>query len=212
MPWGSELNIIGVVKDFHFKSLHYKIEPLIMLTSPSNNLFIRMKPGNTTATIESVIRIFQSYDPGLPIDLHFLDNDFNFLYKTEQRIGIKLGYFSFMAIIISCLGLIGLSLFMTERRTKEIGIRKANGAKSIEIFSLLSGEYAMWVFVSIVIACPVAWFVMNKWLQKFAYRTNMSWWVFGSAGFIALVIAMLTVGFQSYKAAGKNPVESLRYE
>jgi putative ABC transport system permease protein len=122
------------------------------------------------------------------------------------------GYFSFLAIIISCLGLIGLSLFMTERRTKEIGIRKTNGANSIEIFSLLSREYISWVMFSILIASPIAWFVMNKWLQNFAYRINISWWVFAMAGAIALLVALLTVSWQSYKAASKNPVEALRYE
>ena len=122
------------------------------------------------------------------------------------------GCFALLAIIISCLGLIGLSLFMTERRTKEIGIRKINGAKSIEIFSLLSGEYLLWVMISIIIACPIAWFAMNKWLQNFAYRINIGWWVFALAGAIALLIALLTVSIQSYKAASKNPVEALRYE
>jgi putative ABC transport system permease protein len=122
------------------------------------------------------------------------------------------GYFSFLAIIISCLGLIELSSFMTERRTKEIGIRKINGAKSIEIFSLLSGEYLIWVMISIIIACPIAWYSMNKWLQKFAYRIDISWWIFALAGVIAFLIALMTVSVQSYRAASKNPVEALRYE
>jgi putative ABC transport system permease protein len=127
-------------------------------------------------------------------------------------VGKIFGYFSFLAIIISTLGLIGLSLFMTELRTKEIGIRKINGAKSFEIFFLLSKEYLLWVLISIIIASPIAWYVMNKWLQKFAYRINISWWVFATAGIIALLIALLTVSFQSYKAASKNPVEAMRYE
>jgi putative ABC transport system permease protein len=122
------------------------------------------------------------------------------------------GYFSLLAILISCLGLIGLSSFMTQRRTKEIGIRKINGAKSVEIFSLLSKEYILWVMISIIIACPVGWFAMNKWLQNFAYRINISLWIFLLAGFLALLIALLTVSWQSYKAASKNPVEALRYE
>ncbi len=143
---------------------------------------------------------------------HFLDDDYDNLYRTEQRMGKIFGYFSFLAIIISCLGLIGLSSFMTERRTKEIGIRKINGAKSIEIFSLLSKEYIIWVIISIIIACPIAWYAMNKWLQNFAYRINISWWVFALAGVIALLIALLTVSWQSYRAASKNPVEALRYE
>jgi putative ABC transport system permease protein len=211
-PQGSKLNIIGVVKDFHIQSLHYKIGPLIMQMSESNNFYIKMKPDKIISTVEFIKKSFKSFDPGLPIDFHFLDDDYDNLYRREQRMGKIFGYFSILAIIISCLGLIGLSSFMTERRTKEIGIRKINGAKSTEIFSLLSGEYIIWVIVSIIIACPIAWYVMNKWLQNFAYRIEISWWVFVLAGVVALVIALLTVSIQSYKAASKNPVEALRYE
>jgi putative ABC transport system permease protein len=123
-----------------------------------------------------------------------------------------LGYLTFLAIIISCLGLIGLSSFMIERRTKEIGIRKTNGAKAIEIFFLLSKEYFTMVIISFIIASPIAWYVVNIWLQSFAYRTNIGWWVFALTGVMVMVIAMLAVGFQTYKAASKNPVEALRYE
>jgi ABC-type antimicrobial peptide transport system permease subunit len=211
-PQGSKLNIIGVVKDFHFKSLHYKIEPLIMQIGGSNTFFIRMKPEHITSTVESIRKMYNSFKPDIPLNFHFLDDDFDKLYRTEQKMSNIFGYFSFLAIIISCLGLIGLSLFMTERRTKEIGIRKANGAKSNEIFFLLSKEYVIWVMISIIIACPIALYAMHKWLQNFAYRVNISWRVFAMAGVTAVVIAMLTVGFQSYKAARKNPVEALRYE
>jgi putative ABC transport system permease protein len=209
---GSKLNIIGVVKDFHFKSLHTKIGPLIMQIGEANNFFIRMKHDNITSTIESIKKTYNSFKPDIPLDFHFLNDDFENLYRSEQRISRILSYFSVLAIIISCLGLIGLSSFMTVLRTKEIGIRKINGAKPDEIFSLLSGEYVKWVLVSIIIACPVAWYAMHKWLQNFAYRINISWWVFAMAGAIALLIALLTVSIQSYKAAGKNPVEALRYE
>jgi putative ABC transport system permease protein len=211
-PQGYELNIIGVVKDFHIQSLHYKIGPLIMELGASNNFYIRMKPDKIASTVESVKKTYKSFNPGLPIDFHFLDDDYDKLYRTEQRMGKIFGYFSFLAIIISCLGLIGLSSFMTERRTKEIGIRKINGAKSIEIFSLLSGEYLIWVMISIIIACPIAWYSMNKWLQNFAYRIDISWWIFALAGVLAFLIALLTVSVQSFRAASKNPVEALRYE
>jgi len=117
-----------------------------------------------------------------------------------------------LAILISCLGLIGLSLFMTELRTKEIGIRKVNGAKSLEIFSLLSKEYIVWVLISILIASPVAWYTMHRWLEDFAYKTELSWWIFALTGLLALGIALLTVSWQSLKAATMNPVEALRYE
>jgi putative ABC transport system permease protein len=211
-PQGLKLTIIGVVKDFHFRSLHYKIEPLIMQPGGSNTFFIRMKAGQISSIVESVKKTYNSFKPDIPLDFHFLDADFDNLYRTEQRMSKIFRYFSFLAIIISCLGLIGLSSFMTERRTKEIGIRKANGARSLEVFFLLSKEYIMWVMISILIACPIAWYGMHKWLQNFAYRIHTSWLVFALAGVIALVVALLTVGFQSYKAANKNPVEALRYE
>jgi putative ABC transport system permease protein len=171
-----------------------------------------MKTGQVYSTVSSIEKIYKSFDPSSAINFHFLDDDFDNLYRTEQRMSKMFGYFSFLAIIISCLGLIGLSSFMTERRTKEIGIRKANGAKSHAIFFFLSKEYIIWVLISIIIASPIAWYAMDKWLQNFAYRINISWWVFALAGAIALIIALLTISFQSYRAAGKNPVEALRYE
>jgi ABC-type antimicrobial peptide transport system permease subunit len=211
-PGGTKLNIIGVVKDFHFKSLHSKIGPLIMQIGEANNFFIRMKPENVSSTVETIKKTYNSFKPDIPMDFHFLDDDFDKLYRSEQRMSKILGYFSLLAIIISCLGLIGLSSFVTVCRTKEIGIRKINGARSSEIFSLLSGEYVIWVMISIIIACPVAWYVMNKWLQNFAYRISTGWWIFALAGVLALLIAFATVSWQSYRAAGKNPVEALRYE
>ena len=184
----------------------------MMHMGASNNFYIKMNNEHIPSTVESIKKTYKSFNPGLPIDFHFLDDDFDNLYRTEQRMSKIFGYFSFLAIIISCLGLIGLSSFMTERRTKEIGIRKANGAKSFEIFSMLSREYLIWVSISIIIACPIAWYAMHKWLQNYAYRINISWWVFAFTGVIALAIALITVGFQSYKAACKKPVEALRYE
>ena len=211
-PSGAKLTIIGVLKDFHIQSLHYKIEPLLMKKGNSNNLFVKMKPDHIPATVESINKTFKSFNPGLPLDFHFLDVDFDNLYRTEQRMSKIFSYFSLLAILISCLGLIGLSLFMTELRTKEIGIRKVNGAKSLEIFSLLSKEYIVWVLISILIASPVAWYAMHRWLENFAYKTELSWWIFALTGLLALGIALLTVSWQSLKAATRNPVEALRYE
>ena len=176
------------------------------------NLFVKMKPGDIAPTVDYIKRTYKSFEPDIPIDFHFLDDDFDKLYRTDQRMGKIFEYFTFLAIIISCLGLIGLSSFMTERRTKEIGIRKANGATSYEIFFLLSKEYIVWVLISIVIACPIAWYVMHLWLQNFAYRIAIHWEMFALAGTFALLIALLTVSVQSYKAARKNPVDALRYE
>ena len=209
---GLKLRIIGVLKDFHFQSLHNDIEPLIMQLNPGNFCLIKMKPDNKASTVDYIKKTLKSYNLPYPINFGFLADEYDNLYRKEKRMGKIFGYFSLLAIIISCLGLIGLSSFMAERRTKEIGIRKINGAKPVEIFSLLSKEYILWVMISILIACPVGWYLMNRWLQNFAYRINLSWWVFTLSGVIALFIALLTVSIQSYKAAGKNPVEALRYE
>ena len=209
---GLKLRIIGVLKDFHFLSLHNGIEPLIMQINPGSFCLIKMKPDNKASTVDYINKTLKSYNLPYPINFRFLADDYDNLYRNEKRMGKIFGYFSLLAIIISCLGLIGLSSFMAERRTKEIGIRKINGAKSVEIFSLLSKEYILWVMISILIACPVAWYLMNRWLQNFAYRINISWWVFALSGAMALLIALLTVSWQSFKAASKNPVEALRYE
>jgi putative ABC transport system permease protein len=210
---GSKYRIIGVVKDFHFKSLRNKIEPLIMFMYRERfNCFIRVKPGRMSATIDFVRKTFKSYNQTFPLVFKFFDDDYINLYWREQRMSKIFGYFSLLAIIISTLGLIGLSLFMTELRTKEIGIRKINEAKTFEIFFQLSKEYLLWVLISILIASPIAWYIMQNWLQRFAYRIDIKLWVFALTGVMALVVALLTVGFQSYRAANKNPVEALRYE
>jgi ABC-type antimicrobial peptide transport system permease subunit len=213
---GLKFSIIGVVKDFHFKSLHSAIEPLVISPIPPPTIggtcYVRMKPDHITSTIESIKKIFKSNNPDYTLDFKFLDDDYNNLYMIERKASTLLGYITILAIIISCLGLIGLSTFMTVRRTKEIGIRKVNGAKSIEIFSMLSKEYIKLVIISFIVACPIAWYAMNIWLRNYAYRTNIGWWVFALAGVIVMVITVLTVGFQSYRAASKNPVEALRYE
>ena len=211
-PQDSRLGIIGVVKDFHFKPLHYKIEPLLIRLGTSNTFFIRLTAGNITSPIESIKKIYNSFKPDLPIEFHFLDEDFEKLYQTEQRTGKTLGYFTLLAIIISCLGLIGLSTFIIDRRTKEIGIRKVNGANSNEIYSLMLKEYVILAFISYTIAGPLAWVIMHRWLENYAYRIYMNGFDFALAGVLVLIIILLSVGFQSYRAASKNPVEALRYE
>jgi ABC-type antimicrobial peptide transport system permease subunit len=211
---GIKFRIIGVVKDFHIKSLHTKIEPLAIMkmNGMGGNCYIRMKPGHISSTVDYIKKIFKSHNLDYPLQFKFLDDEYDKLYRTEQRIGKILGYSSFLAIIISCMGLIGLSLFMIEIRTKEIGIRKVNGAKSIKLFLLLSKEYLVLVLISILIASPIAWFGINKWLQSYAYRITLNPWIFALVGLIVLFIALLTIGLQSYRAASKNPVEALRYE
>jgi ABC-type antimicrobial peptide transport system permease subunit len=211
-PWQSKLHIIGVVKDFHYKSMHYKIEPLIMTLDPDIEFFIRMKPDRVPSIVSYIKKTIQSFNLAYPLNYHFLTDDYDNLYLTEHRMSKIFGYASFLAIFISCLGLIGLSSFMTKRRTKEIGIRKVHGAKLIELYSLLSKEYSIWVIISIFIGSPVAWYAMNKWLHNYAYRITLNPWIFTVVGLIVLFIALLTVGFQSYRAASTDPVEALRYE
>jgi putative ABC transport system permease protein len=213
---GSNLRIIGVLKDFHFQSLRSKISPLIIRKiSPDSTQAgcnIRIKPGCIPSTSIYIRSIIKSYHLDYPINIGFLDSMNYEQFRFERAISTILGYTTLLAIIISCLGLVGLSTFMTLRRTKEIGIRKANGAKSNEIFSLLSKEYVLLVSISFIIASPVAWYMMKIWLQTFAYNVGISWLLYALAWVITIAITMLTVGFQSYKAASKNPVEALRYE
>ena len=213
---GLKFRIIGVVRDFHFKSLRSAIEPLVITpmppSVPGGICYIRIKPDQITSTVNYIRNFFKTYNLDNTLDIRFLKDDYESMYIIEQKAVIFLGYFSFLAIIISCLGLIGLSTYMILRRTKEIGIRKAHGAKSVEIFFLVSKEYFTMMVISFIVASPIAWYIVNIWLKNFAYRTKIGWEVFVLAGFIVMVIAMLAVGFQTYKAANKNPVEALRYE
>jgi putative ABC transport system permease protein len=212
--WDDKTKIIGVVKNFHFKSVHNKIEPLVMYMNPDQYYvcFIRINPDHITATVDYIEKTAKKLDPDSPVYFNFLDRDYDNLYRAEKRMLKIFNYFSLLAIIISCLGLIGLSSYIIERRRKEVGIRKANGAGRYEIFTLLSKEFLLWVIVSIILASPVAWFAMNKWLQNFAYHTQINWWVFVTAGLAAISVALLTVSWQSYRSASRNPVEALRYE
>jgi ABC-type antimicrobial peptide transport system permease subunit len=213
---GLKFSIIGVVRNFHFKPLQFAIEPLVIIPIPTSTqggtCYIRMKPDHITSTVNYIRNILKPYNLDNTLDIGFLKDDYASMYIIEQTAGILLGYLTFLAIIISCLGLIGLSAFMTVRRTKEIGIRKAHGAKSTEIFFLLAKENFTLVIFSFIIASPIAWYVVNIWLGNFAYRTNIGLWVFALTGGIGMVIVMLAVGLQTYKAASKNPVEALRYE
>lgn len=213
---GWKLRIVGIVKDFHFKQLRYAIDPLIILPIRTSliggNCYIRIQPGHTASAINDIRSLFKTLNVDYAPDVVFPDDDYDQMYMIEQKANTLFGIISIMAIIISCLGLIGLSTFMTLRRTKEIGIRKTNGAKSIEIFFLLSKEYIKLVMISFIISCPIALYATNIWLRSFVYRTHVGWWVFVLAWIIVMVITLLTVGFQTYRAASKNPVEALRYE
>ncbi|MFQ5638923.1 MAG: ABC transporter permease [bacterium] len=206
--------VIGVVKDFHFRSLHHKIEPVALNIYPKvfSYLLVRIRPENISNTLTFLKHKWQSFAPGRPFEYFFLDEDFNRIYKSETRLSKIFGYLAAFAIFIACLGLFGLAAFATERRTKEIGIRKVLGATLSGILLLLSKDFTKWVLLANIIACPIAYFAMNQWLQNYAYRINIGIWTFLLAGSLALFIALLTVGYQAIKAALANPVESLRYE
>ncbi len=208
------LKIIGVVKNYHFRSLRQEIEPLVLLYYPSycRVLFARLKSDEIPQTIGYIEDVWKRFAPGLPFNYNFLDEALNRLYRSEQRIGTLFRYFSILAILISCLGLLGLASFMAEQRTKEIGIRKVLGATASNIVALLSKEFTKWVIVANVFAWPIAYFALNKWLQTYAYKTNVALWSFILSGALALFLALTTVSYQSIKAALANPADSLRYE
>jgi predicted permease len=212
--WGREGQIIGVVEDFHFASMYSPIEPLIIRLAPENalQLFVRTKEGQTAEALASLEKIHQEFNPGYPFAYHFMDEDFDRMYRSEMIIGKLANSFALMAIFISCLGLFGLASFVAEQRTKEIGIRKVLGASEWKIIELLSGDFAKMVLMAIVIALPLSYYLTKNWLDNFAYKIDLEWWYFIGAGLLTMAIALLTVSFQSVKAALANPVESLRSE
>ncbi|MBK9488119.1 MAG: ABC transporter permease [Haliscomenobacter sp.] len=211
-----ERQIIGVVKDFHFESLHEQVKASYMtltgLNNPWNKMMVRIKGGQQQETIAQIQQFYERYNPGFPFDYNFLDEAYQQQYQTESRVGVLSRYFAGLAVLISCLGLFGLATFTAQRRQKEIGIRKVLGATIGSVTSLLATDFLKLVALAIVIASPVAYYFMNQWLKDFAYRIDMQWWMFALAGVLALGIAFLTIGFQSVKAALMNPVKSLRSE
>ena len=206
-------HVVGVVKDFHFRSLHEHISPLIMVLSPNQgSLVLKVAttdmPGFTTKLRER----FATYGADDPLDYSFLDERYHNTYSAEQKVGTILGIFAGLTIFIACLGLFGLAKFTAEQRTKEIGIRKVLGASAAQLSAMLSRDFLKLVLIACFIAFPIAGWVMYKWLQDFAYRTNVEWWVFAAAGLASLLIALFTVSFQAIRASAANPVESLRNE
>lgn len=213
--FGSDVRIVGVLKDFHFKSLHTKIEPIILFQRQDMNyiMYARINNKNIAQTIKFIESTCNEYlTDNHDFFYKFLNEEYEALYNAERRTSKIFSYFAIIAIFISCLGLYGLASFMVEKRIKEIGIRKVNGASIGNIVRLLTQDFTKWVIISIIIASPFAWYIMDQWLQDFAYRINIAWWVFVLAGSLALMIAWLTVSYQSVKAALKNPVDTLRHE
>ncbi len=206
--------VIGVIKDFNYKSLHNEIEPLILLMAPRMYYYAsaRINAENVNGALASIEKTWKKFVPGFPFDFSFLDAQIDNLYRAEQRMGKVFNAFTGLAVFIACLGLFGMASFTAERRTKEIGIRKVLGASIPNVLVLLSKESAWLILISNIIAWPLAYLVMSRWLQSFAYRTKIEIWIFLVSGATALLITLLMVSFQSIKTALTNPIDSLRYE
>jgi putative ABC transport system permease protein len=207
--------IIGVVNDFQFTSLHKTIGPVCILFTQGfqpTAMSIRFAMNGAGPGMEAVRKLWEEILPVYPLKYQFYDEWFDSLYKSEERFARTISLFAILAIVISCIGILGLAIFSSERRTKEIGIRKANGAGIMEVMLMLNKEFAIWVAIAFIIGLPVMLVSMQKWLSNFAYKTTLSWWIFILAGLTAFIIALLTVSWQSWRAATRNPVEALRYE
>ncbi len=208
-------NVVGVVKDFHFEDLHSPIQPFgfqLNANPTYNYMIVHLKQGNFDAALKSLQNTWQTINVNEPFEYSFLDYDFQKNYEAESHLASIVGYFTLIAILISCLGLFGLATFSAEQRIKEIGVRKVLGASVTSIVTLLSKDFLKLVGIAVLIASPLAWFVMNKWLQDFAYRVNITWVVFVLTAFVAIMIALITISFQAIRAAVANPVKSLRTE
>jgi putative ABC transport system permease protein len=211
----SKYTVVGVIRDFVYNNMYAPGAPLILFSDTSNTSFLTVRfkaASNTGAALSKLTSVLKSDNPGYPVEYKFVDDQFEQYFKTETLIGRLAAVFATLAVIISCLGLFGLSAYTAERRTKEIGIRKVLGASVSGITALLSKDFLKLVAISFLIAFPLAWYFMNNWLEDFEYRININWLVFAGAGFIALLIALLTISFQSIKAATANPVKNLRTE
>jgi putative ABC transport system permease protein len=212
--WDNDVEIIGVAKDFNFESFHEVVKPLFFFLNIKNcrNMMVRIEKGKEQETIARLENFYKEFNPGFPFSYRFLDEDYQQLYVSERRVATLSKYFAGLAILISCLGLFGLAAFTAERRVKEIGIRKILGSSNRAIVYLLSGEFTKMVIVAIGIALPASWYFASSWLEGFAFHIDLEWWFFAGSGFAALLIAWLTVGLQTIKAARINPTECLRSE
>ena len=205
--------VVGVVSDFHFESLRQRIGPLAMfLGRNSGNILVKTRTDKLPQLLTSLKKQWESFSPAAPFSYSFLDDRFEQVYLSEQKIEQVLTLFSSLTIFIACLGLFGLATYTAQQRTKEIGVRKVLGASVGSLVALLSKDFLKLILIALILASPIAWWSMNQWLKDFAYRVEIEWWVFVLAGLLAIGIALLTVSFQSIKAALMNPVKSLRSE
>jgi ABC-type antimicrobial peptide transport system permease subunit len=208
------MEIIGVAKDFHFDSFREQVKPLFMYAAPDNtgNIMVKVEAGHEREALRAIEDFYNNFNPGFPLTYRFLDDDYQKLYAAEQRVSTLSRYFALLAAMISCLGLFGLVSFTIERRTKEIGIRKVLGSGELGIVSLLSGEFTRMVLTAILIAVPISYWITTAWLGTFVFKIDLTWWFFAGSALAALVIAWLTVGLQTFRAARINPASCLRDE
>ena len=207
--------IAGVMKNFHYHSMRNKIEPLAIIAAHKEYLtyiIIRLAPGDVDRAIKKLETDWATVLPDYPFEYQFLDDDYDEMYRAERRMGTLLNYFTITAVIIALLGLFGLASFMAEKRTREIGVRKVFGSSAKGIIYLLTWEFSRLVIIAIVIGIPLSWYFLHGWLQDYAFRTDLNWWIFGLAAIFCLVVALLTVGFQAARAANRNPAQALRHE
>jgi putative ABC transport system permease protein len=203
--------IIGIVKDFHFKSLHELISPLVMIMGDNSGaVIVKLKTKDFAGVLQFVKKQWTEFAADEPFSYSFLDDRFNETYKAEQKTGQILGIFAALTVLVACLGVFGLATYVAQQRTKEVGIRKVLGASVAGIVALLTKDFLKLVAIAFVIAAPVAGYIMSRWLQDFAYRINISWFVFAFAAVLAVVITIVSVGLKAIKAATANPVKSLR--
>jgi putative ABC transport system permease protein len=211
--YGIKGEVIGIIKDFHFKSLHDKVEPLVLYVEPEpSELTVRTNTDDIANTLASLKKKWERLSPDYPFNYFFFDEDFDMLYRAENRLGKIFGYFTMLTIFIASLGLFGLAAFTAEQRTKEMGIRKVMGASIPGIVLLITKDFAVLVFIAISLGTSIAYYGMNRWLQDFAYRIEVGLDTLLLAGSVTLFIALMTVSYQSLKAALTNPVEALHYE
>ncbi|MNY01417.1 putative ABC transporter permease YknZ [compost metagenome] len=210
--WGEDFQIIGVIKDFHFESLHQTIKPMFFKYRPqhTNRIMVNVSAGKLKEVIDGLQKVNTTYNPGFNMDIKFLDQDFQAQYVVESRVALLSRYFAAIAILISCLGLFGLAAFTAERRLKEIGIRKVLGASGLHVIYALSKDFTKPVVVAILIAIPISYVLSQNWLNSFAYRIELQLWYFVAAGLMALLISVVTVLTQALRAANVNPVQCLK--
>ncbi len=208
-------NVVGVVNNFNVESLHTALAPVALLYEPDkkfNTLSLRLSRGNIGQHMDQLRKAWKSFLPDDPMEFTFYDNQFQAMYEKEDKLAKSISFFSLIAIVLTSMGILGQIFLISMNRTKEIGVRKVNGAKVSEILVLLNKDFMIWVLVAFIVASPIAYYTMTQWLENFAYKTDLSWWIFVLAGMLALGIALITVSWQSWKAATRNPVEALRYE